>query len=229
MPKGLPISLEETEERARGNPQLIQARQEETAALHDIEVSESSLWPNVYLRGSISQEHSPALGLNRLRNDSITLNVTIPLYQGGGEYSRIREAKLAHERSRYDEIDIGRDVLQRARVSWYNYASASSVIVASQHASDASKRALDGVQEEQKQGLRTLTEVLDEQAEWLSAQITEAQAQKTLRVEAYRLLAATGKLTGEYLHLADRSYDPLPHHDDVVPRWAGTDIAQWEK
>lgn len=106
-------------------------------------------------------------------------------------------------------IDASRNVLERARIAWNSYQAAGIIIVATQKASDAAARALAGVQEEQKQGLRTLTEVLDEQSELLGAQITQIQAQKTLRLEAYRLMAATGKLTLGSLQVATTPMDIL--------------------
>ena len=225
LPAHVPESRESAETLAGDNPALVQAQQEQDAAEHDIGTAESSLWPKIFLRGSMSDERDPSLGLSSLRNDSLTLNVSIPLYQGGGEYSRVREAKLARQKSRDDSNDIARAIRERAQLSWNNYISAQSVITSSNHAFDASARALSGVQEEQRQGLRTLTEVLDQQSENLAAEITQIQAQKSVRLEAYRLLAATGHLTAEDLALPVEKYDPTLHHDEVAPRWFGLEAS----
>lgn len=221
LPDALPRNEEETQLQARGNPELAQAAYQEKAAEQDIAAAESSLWPSLALRGSVSEERSPALGLEKLRSDALTLNLSIPLYQGGGEYSRVREAKILREKSRHDAADIGRAVLERARAAWYNYHSAGLVIRAAGRAANASARALSGVEEEQRQGLRTLTDVLDEQTEFLSAQIVQTQAEKNHRLEAFRLMAATGRLTAAGLSLPVEPLDPARHYDDVAGRWAG--------
>lgn len=223
LPAGIPASRDEATQTARNNPELLQAEQEEKAAAHDVRAAKSSLWPNIYLRGSMSEERAPSLGLSTLRNDSITLNASIPLYQGGAEYSRVREARLARERSRLRSEDTSREATERAAIAWNGYASATLVIDASKRAMDAAQTALGGVEEEQRQGLRTLTEVLNERLELLSAQITHTQAQKNLRLEAYRLLAATGRLNGQGLKLVG-TYRPEDYHDAVAGRWAGMSI-----
>lgn len=221
LPANLPATRTQAEAAASENPQTEQAAQESKASEHDIQVAESSLWPSIFLRGAMGESRSPALGLSRLRNDSITLNASIPLYQSGAEYSRVREARLAREQNRHAEIDTHRDVLEQARIAWNNYVSAQRVIEASQRASVSAMSALNGVREEQKQGLRTLTDVLDEEAEYLNTELTHVQAQKDVRLEAYRLLAATGRLHAESLRLPVEAYDPTVHYDDVRWRWVG--------
>jgi TolC family type I secretion outer membrane protein len=221
VPQDLPASREEAIDLARNNPELVEATETQDAAEHDIDVASSSLWPNIFIRGSMSEERSPVVGLDRLRDDSITINLSMPLYQGGGEYSRVREAKVARQKSREDAILVSRSSVERASQSWSNFHAASLVITASQKASEASHRLLDGIQEEQKQGTRTLTEVLDAESQWLGTQVTETQAQKNLRLSAYRLLAATGRLTAEGLHLATPLYNPQLHYDDTASRWIG--------
>ncbi len=221
VPEGLPASVEQAVLAARDNPALLQARREEEAASHDIGKAESSLWPKVFLRGSMSEERASFIGLNRFRNDALTLNVSFPLYQGGAEYSRVREAKVARLRSHDLAEDVARDVVARAQHAWSNYLSAQAVFSASDTALAAVSRALAGVEEEQKQGLRTLTEMLDEQTEYFNAEVTHVQADKDVRLEAYRLLASTGKLTAAALNLPVEAYDPVQHYDAVRGLWAG--------
>jgi len=77
---------------------------------------------------------------------------------------------------------VARGLNDQMNQSWENYHAAQLVINASQSSVDASQRALSGIQEEQMRGTRTLTEVLDAQAQMLSAQVTEVQAEKTYAV-----------------------------------------------
>jgi TolC family type I secretion outer membrane protein len=223
-PDELPLSMQEAVDLAKHNPELARADHLQTAAQHDIDSASSSLWPNVSLRGAMDEERSTAFALGKLRNDSVTLNVSIPLYQGGAEYSRIREAKIAREKSRQDALDTAREIVQRAKTSWANFSASIKVIQASKRSSSAAKQALEGITEEHRDGTRTLTEVLDAQSELLSSQITETQAHKNSRLEAYRLMASVGKLTVEGLHLPVASYNPETHYEDTAGRWVGTSI-----
>ena len=228
-PEPLPASLEDASNSASANPDLLQAQHAQAASGHDIKKAVSVLWPSVYLRGSINQERSSVLGLGTLRDDAITFNVSIPLYQGGAEYSRIREAKIAREKSRLNTLDVTRDVIQRARMSYNNYMASVKIIKASGQSADAAGQALSGITEEQAQGTRTLTEVLDAQSSLLTAQITQIRANKNMRLEAYRLLAAIGQLTAAKMQLPVNLYDPDPYSKESEDRWAGTSITNEER
>ena len=228
-PAELPLTLEQTLDLARRNPELARAAHLQSAAEHDIDSASSSLWPNVTLNAAMNEERSTAFALGKLRNDSMTVNVSIPLYQGGAEYSRIREAKLAREKTRENALDTARETIQRAKTAWANFSASIKVIQASKRSTHSARDALDGINVEHHEGTRTLTEVLDAQSEVLSSQIAETQAHKNSRVEAYRLMASVGKLTAEGLHLPVRTYDPQTHYEDTAGRWIGTSIDDYKQ
>jgi TolC family type I secretion outer membrane protein len=221
LPGGLPGSSEEAAALAQQAPELTEAAEQERAAKHDIEAASSSLWPTVSVRGSMSDQLSPTLGLENLRDDSITLNVSIPLYQGGGDYARVREARELREKAHDDWSDTSRFLTERANTAWYNYHAASRIIDASRRMAEAAHRALAGVEAEQQQGVRTMQDTLDARAEFLNSLIAEVQAEENARLQAYRLLAATGQLTAASLHLETPLYDPRKHYDRVENAWAG--------
>ena len=162
------------------------------------------------------QQGSALGGSQVLRDDTLTLSLRLPIYQGGAEYARVREAKTQHAAARQDMRDSERRSLERARQAWYNYIGAGEVIRASRRSADASLRALQGVQEEQREGLRTMLDVLDAQAEFLSARLTQLHALRDSRVQAYRLMSATGQLTVQGMGLNVERYDPKVHYDDVA-------------
>ena len=221
-PQDLPQNRDETLELARRNPELDAAAYAEDAADHDIDTAESAIWPSIFLRGSMADQRSPDLGLRRERDDSVTINVSVPLYAGGAEYAKIREAKLAKAVSRQERAATTRSVTERADQAWSGYNAANQVAAASQKAAGAAAHMLDGIEEEQKQGTRSLADVLDAKSELLGTQLSTAQAQKNQRLEAYRLLAATGRLTAAHLQLPVTSYDPQAHYDRVAGAWFGT-------
>jgi TolC family type I secretion outer membrane protein len=224
LPSNLPRSEAETLELAKKNPDLQQADYQVDAAEHDIDTADGARWPSVFLRGNVYDQTSPDLGLQSLRGDSITINASLPLYQGGVEYSKEREAKIARDKSRYDSVTILRNVTDEARQAWSHLAAAQTIVNDSDHAVDSCAHALSGIDQEQKIGTRTLTEVLDAQEQLLNARITALQARKEMHLSAYRLLAAVGRLTVEGLNLPTHIYNPVEHYDDVADRWFGTSV-----
>jgi TolC family type I secretion outer membrane protein len=221
FPDGIPVRIEETIALAQRAPEFFEAADQERAAQHDIDAASSSLWPVVSVRGTMSDQLAPELGLENLRDDSITLNATIPLYQGGADYARVREARELREKAHDDMIDTSHQMTERASQAWYNYHASLLVIDAFRKTAEASARALGGIEIEQKQGVRTLQDTLDARAEFLNSLISETQAEENARLQAYRLLASVGRLTASSLHLGTSLYDPKRHYNNVADAWAG--------
>lgn len=222
LPMLLPPSLDDAREQAKQIPEVVIKASEFEAASHDVGAAKGSLWPSLSLRGSMGDERGTSVsGSSLLRDDRVTLNLHIPLYQGGGEYARVRQLKNEKARIEEEKIDTKRAARERVSQLWYDYVAAQQVVTSSARAASSAKEALDGVSTEQHEGLRTLLDVLDAQNELLSRQTNEVQAHKELRLSAYRLMAATGKLTARDLQLDTPIYDPQEYYDDNATRWAG--------
>jgi TolC family type I secretion outer membrane protein len=219
QPAGLPVSAEEAEMLARNAPELAEAMEQEKAARHDIDVASSAFWPSVSLRAGTSEQRSPDLGLQNLRDDSITINVSIPLYAGGGEYARQREARELHAKSVDDMLDVERVAIERARQAWYNHEAAWQALGALRQTCEASARALHGFEIEERQGMRSLTDTLEARSDFFTALTSEVEAEENVRLQAYRVLEATGQLTASHLELPVAAYDPTVHYDKVEGEW----------
>jgi outer membrane protein len=221
FPESLPGTLEETVALAQNAPEFSQAAEQDRAAAHDVDAASSSFWPTVSLRGTMSDSLSPTLGLQNLRNDSVTLNLSFPLYQGGTEYAHVREAAEVREKTHDDMMDTSRFITERANQAWYNYQAGVQVIDSTRRTVEAANRALQGVEAEQQQGLRTMQDTLDARAELINSLIAEVQAEENARLQAYRLLAATGQLTAASMHLPTPLYDKEKHYNEVANAWTG--------
>ena len=212
FPVALPASLELAEQQVEKHPELLQLGQEEQAAQSDVEAARSSLWPTLSLRGEIGTSRAPEVGLNRLRNDSITLNLSMPLYQGGADSARIKEAESLRRKLRYDEMDGKAAALLRLRESWVQYRAAGEVIQSAYLSHQAARKALHGMQIEYREGMRTLLDVLNTESEMFNAQVRQVQLERSARQQAYRVIAAMGLLTAEGLQL------PVPEESLPAPQ-----------
>ncbi len=222
MPANLPDSLPTAKEQALNAPELLIAMRELRASKYDINARKSSLWPSLSLRGSMGDElGTTSAGSSKVREDRLTLNLRIPLYQGGAEYARVREAKTIHNRLEQEKMDTARSVIERTETQWHGYHASRQVIETSNRAAVAAEEALKGITTEHQEGVRIFQDVLDAQNELLAQQVTEIQAQKNVRLEAYRLLATLGKLTAQELALGVEIYEPTEYYDDNATRWAG--------
>ena len=125
----------------------------------------------------------------------------MPIYQGGSEYSAIRQAKETLGQRRID-LDTTRDQAQQTVVqSWGQLEAAKAQIQATQAQVDASEIALNGVREEARVGQRTTLDVLNAQQELVNARVAVVTAQRDRVVASYTLLAAAGRLSPQVLGL----------------------------
>src|SRR4029079_18779738 len=141
------------------------------AAVFQIKIAESSLYPTLNLVGSAQQNYGSAAALTSVQNfsSSVTGQLTVPVYQGGAEYATIRQAKETLTQRRID-LDTARDQAQQTLVqSWGQLDAAKAQIQATQSQVSASEIALNGVREEARVGQRTTLDVLNAQQELVNA------------------------------------------------------------
>lgn len=219
IPEALPSSLEEATRLAELNhPTLEAARHLEEATSNDVDARTASLLPDVNLEGIMSRREAAAAGIfQQVRNDNdqILLNVTIPLYQSGAEWSRIREAKDIARQARFNAIDTRYSVVENVARAWQDYHTARAIIASNKQAVKAAQEALDGVRQENLYGTRTIIDVLDTEQDFFNARVNLVIATVAEKQQAYRLLAAVGRLTAKDLKLAVDLIDPQTHYDKV--------------
>ena len=192
-------------------------------ALLNVKISEAALYPTVNVTGSVSQawdQQSLPFG-SKVFSGSLVGNVTIPIYDGGGSYASIRQAK---EQASQQELaaDSQREKVRAAVVaSWYANANAAGVVRAAKSQVQAAEVALAGVREEAKVGQRTTLDVLNAQQTLLQARVALVNAQHDQVVTSYTLLGAIGRLSVRSLGLSVAEYDPRTHFDLVKTKQFG--------
>jgi outer membrane protein len=155
---------------------------------------------------------------------TVAAQLTVPLYQGGAEYSTIRQAKETLGQRRLD-LDTGRDQVQAAVVqAWGLLESAKAQIIATQAQVTSAEVALNGVREEARVGQRTTLDVLNAQQTLVNARVALVTAQRDRVVASYTLLAAVGSLSPQVLGLGTEVYDSMVHYQQVRDVWGGVRI-----
>lgn len=205
------------------HPSIMSAMHFVDAAIFSVKTAEGTLLPTVSLEGNLSHNHNSrdGIGGGTTNTASVFGRVTVPLYQQGTEYSRVRQAK---EELGQTEIlvDVARDTVRAEAISaWGRLNAAEGSISAAQAEVSAAQLALEGVIEEQRVGQRTTLDVLDSQSDLVDARVTLITAQRDKVVAAYALLATVGRLTHDFLGLTVPKYDPREHYNAVRDKWIG--------
>jgi outer membrane protein len=175
------------------------------------------------LLGNAAYLHDvPFTGLvPRQSSATALMTVAIPLYQGGAEYSAIRQSKETLAQRRLD-LATTRDNARATVVQvWGEIQAAKAQLQAAQEQVRAAEVALNGVRIEELHGLRTTLDVLIDQQVSVNAQVSLVTAQHERVVGSYKLLSAVGRLSPHTLRLPASIYDPMVHYQQVRDSWAG--------
>jgi outer membrane protein len=204
------------------HPAIQAALHTADAAALQIKIYEGQLYPTVTVNGSVERDWNyEAFPGVKVFNGAVYGQLSIPLYQGGIEYSQVRQAKELYTQARI-QADQARDAVRANIVTDWGLLEASKAAIASNEAAvKAAEIALEGVREEAKVGQRTTLDVLNAQQTLLNARVSLVSAQRDRVVASYVLLAAIGRLDANTLHLAVNEYDPTVHFDQVKDKWIG--------
>jgi outer membrane protein TolC len=209
---------------AETSPNILAAAFVEVASQHDIGVARSGLLPQANLEASaFMTENFEHLPLDR-QGASVSAVLSIPLYESGEVWSRVRQAKQLASQKRIEVIEVARAVRQAVAASWNAFVALGEIITAARAQVSAAELALDGVQQEYQAGTRTTLDVLNAQAAVVSAKTTLVNAEKNRVVAAYQLLSAVGHLTARDLQLKVQIYDPAENYNAVRNKWFGSSV-----
>jgi outer membrane protein len=222
-PTRLPVAIEIA--RAR-HPSVGVAMFGIDFAVLQVKINEGSLYPTATLTGTVSQTWESDLTKQALQqfNAFVLGQLSVPIYQGGGEYSLIRQAKETVGQKRID-LDTARDAVQANVITtWAQLETTKAQILATQTQVASAEIALNGVREEARVGQRTTLDVLNAIIVLVQARTALVTAQHDRVVASYTLLAAVGELNLPKLGLNIPLYDPVVHYEQVRDAWAGVRI-----
>jgi outer membrane protein len=203
------------------HPAVTTAQYNVDVALLQVKVAEGALYPTLAVQGSVLQQNETTQNQLKTFNATVLAQLTVPIYQGGAEYSLIRQAKETLGQRRLD-LETARDqVRQNVVQSWGQLDAAKANIEATQAQVQAAEIALNGVREEARVGQRTTLDVLNAQQELVNARVALVSAQRDRVVASFTLLSAVGRLSPQVLGLRVPVYDANVHYQQVRDTWAG--------
>ena len=222
VPTDLPASAEATfEAAATGNPAIVAAQFRERASLDNVDEIRGELLPSLSLTAKASKSYEASSETSVSTTYSATVDLSVPIYQSGSVYSRLRAAKQTASEKREAVAEARRTAVKEATSAWETMLAAQAAIKAFQTQVTANEVALDGVQREAAVGSRTVLDVLDAEQELLDSRVRLVRAERDLLVAVFELKAAIGDLTAEKLNLPVDYYDPERHYREVRGMWFG--------
>ncbi|MCO5084966.1 MAG: TolC family outer membrane protein [Rhizobiaceae bacterium] len=224
--KGLPKGMDSAFALASvKHPAILATTHLVDAAAFSVKTAEGALFPQLSATAGVSRSfretNGGSLSDGYTNSASIGAQITVPIYQGGRVSAQVRQSKESLGQARI-QVDVTRDQVRAAVTSaWTQYIAAQQQVTANRALVAAAQLALNGVIEERNVGQRTTLDVLNAQADVISAQINLAASERDVVVASYATLSATGQLSVEKLGLAVEKYRPEEHYNAVKDKWFG--------
>lgn len=203
-----PLNIKEwTENALIQNLSLKVANAQVQNARQEIELKKSSHYPTLDLVGQkdySSQSDTNFGGSSKTHQESVGLQFSLPIYQGGSISSQTREARHRLTQAMQQEEQERRAVVRQTRESYNSVLSGISRVKALKQATVSGEKALESTEAGFEVGTRTTVDVVNVRRDLFSAKRDYAQARYTYIVNTLRLKQAAGHLTSIDLEQINR-------------------------
>ena len=223
QPLALPVHTEQEAANlsAANNPNVIAALFNDAAARDAIDVAFAQLMPQVSLQAQAFDQENSGSRSAEGNGYQVVAQLSVPLYQGGQEYSAVRQARQTREQTARLVADAKRTAVQGAVQAWETLAAARASADSTRAQINANQVALEGVEREAIVGSRTTLDVLNAQQALLNSRVTLVQNLAQLVTASYQVAAALGRLTARDMHLNVPLYDETAYYLAVKNKWFG--------
>ena len=203
------------------NPVVVSAEFDRKALEDKVDEVRGELLPTLSVSTGVTRAFESSSQTGRLDTAKVTLNLTVPLYQQGEVFSRLREAKqdVAEQVQIVDKAR--RDAIEEATRAWESLVTARARVKSFKAQIKANVVALEGVEREAQVGSRTVLDVLDAEQELLDSRVAHVRAQRDELVAVFELKEGMGQLTAREMRLPVEYYDPTGHYRGVRNKWFG--------
>jgi outer membrane protein len=178
------------------NPQLAQARYQYQLAEKNRQIQQTGYYPqlDVVAQSGWSKQTPQGLISNNGRNNTVGLELNLPLYRGGRTQTAVKQAGYQAVAAR-DQIDLAeRQITGSVRSSFINLNTDRARIQARQQALQSSQLVAKSSQAGYDSGLRTMVDVLLAQRNAFAAEQDYINARYDYVLNMLRLKHASGQL-----------------------------------
>ncbi|MGB5258305.1 MAG: TolC family outer membrane protein [Woeseiaceae bacterium] len=196
------------------NLNLVASRIDEQLARDEISFQRNGHYPSIELVANSGESdteadrsfnNSPFIPADSDgSSDSISIQLSVPIFAGGGTSSRVREAVYLHRASREQLQRVTRETERQARDAYLGVNSERSRVKALEQAVASSRTALEATEAGFEVGTRTIVDVLNSQFSLYLAITNYYQSRYDYVLNALRLKQAAGTLEVQDLERIDR-------------------------
>ncbi len=206
----------------QNDPDVIAAEFTDASAKDAVDVAFAALMPQLSVQASAYDEAGSSGQNDFTRGASFVGQLTVPLYQGGQEYSTIRAARAKEQQAFAAVLVAQRKAYSDATQAWEGMTSSRAAVLDINAQIKANAIALDGTEREQLVGTRTTLDVLNAQQTLLDSQVQQVQNISQMVNYSYTIATSIGRFTARDLNLPVQEYDDQDYYNAVKYAWFGT-------
>lgn len=178
------------------NPAIKVAERTIKARDYNVESQRGEFLPQLSANAGLGYDRNPAFSrFERQETATVSLNASMPIYQGGILRSNLRQAKIRRAQAQEEFRAIERAVRNEVVSAWEEYQAVRAQITARQAQLEAARVAYEGVQLEEEVGARSVLDVLDANQELRDAELALIDTKREKVNAYYNLLASLGVLS----------------------------------
>lgn len=142
-----------------------------------------------------------------IRSQSIGVEVTVPLYAGGGTWAQLRKSRKQQTQAEYELVDEKRQAGLVAQEAWLNCRASTAQLQAYEQALHSAEQNMKAADVAYQAGLRSLVERLDAEQRLSVARRDLASARAGVVMSRLQLAASVGQLAEETLQEVSGMFD----------------------
>ncbi|MEQ9115553.1 MAG: TolC family outer membrane protein [Rickettsiales bacterium] len=219
----LPVSVDDAFSISTSkNPNVEKAKYSKNAGNNGIAVARANLLPSADVEFSRTRADTTITNAKNSYTNTTTLSVTMPLFNGGRNWSGLRSAKRAAKGGEYQYKNTINSIYDTTMEAWQNFEISKASLAAREDALEYAKIAWEGMQIEEQAGTRDTTDVIISQANYFDTLIQLLNEKVNYRIRYYALKAQLGEMTAKDLELQVNYYDPLKNYDKITKELIGS-------
>lgn len=222
-----PKSIEDAINYAKNNNYALKAAKSALDAQNYVVAANTgALLPQVNFEATAARGQTQSYNTKDPETNSFKwgVNMTVPLYDAGENRAKIRQSKYKKWQAQETVMEAERSMISSVSSNWEYMVSNQAKIASVKDQIRAYAIALDGVQQEEALGNRTVLDVLDAYQSLLNSNVEEVQARRDYYVSGMQLLLSMGRLTAKELNLSVDLYNAEAHSEKTAGRWLSLSV-----
>ena len=190
----------------QNNYTLIAARAKLRSAERGLQIAKTGHYPTIDAEAAWSHNVSGTSSFlgNKIDQRSLSLKIRVPVYQGGGVRSGVKQARFNLEAAQKNLDLVEKQVAEATRVLYTAINTDVARVRARLRGIESSQSALDATQTGYEVGTRNIVDVLNAQQSLFLSQFQYAKARYTYVIDTLLLKQSVGTLNAEDLYALNR-------------------------